>query len=108
MTEAQLQQMVLDLARWAGYLTMHITDSRKSNAIGFPDLVLCHQQTGRVLFVELKSATGKLRPGQEVWLAALSLGGHEVHVWRPADWESGVIRAALAHSIGAVPARAAS
>lgn len=94
MSEQELQQNVLDLARWAGFLTMHITDSRKSNAVGFPDLVLCHQQTGRVLFVELKSAKGQLRPGQHVWLDALARR-HETYVWRPEQWENGTIRQVL-------------
>jgi hypothetical protein len=95
MSEAELMSNVVDLARWHNWLTMHITDSRKSNAVGFPDLVLCHQRTGRLLFAELKSEKGALRPGQVVWLDALRAGGHLAYVWRPADWTSGRIAAEL-------------
>jgi len=43
----------------------------------------------RLLFVELKSERGKLRPEQSDWLDALRLLPQaEVHVWTPADWDS--------------------
>lgn len=92
MSEKELQALVIDLARWNGYLHMHITDSRKSAGVGFPDLVLVHQRTGHLLFVELKSATGKLSDGQVAWLDALRAGGHRAVVWRPLDWQSGLIK----------------
>lgn len=38
---------------------------------GFVDLVLAHRERG-VLFIELKSATGKLSPGQLMWQQALA------------------------------------
>lgn len=94
MTEAQLQQMVVDLARYCGYLSMHIHDSRKSSGAGFPDLVLVHKLTGRVLFIELKSDTGRIRPEQHVWMGALQKR-QEAHIWRPEDWTSGAIRQVL-------------
>jgi len=93
MTEAALQQMVIDLARWAGFLHYHTTDSRKSRP-GFPDLTLVHTTTGRLIFIELKSEKGKLRPEQDVWLQHLGVH-HEAYVWRPAHWESGLIRRVL-------------
>lgn len=93
MTEARLQQQVIDLARWAGFMHYHTVDSRKSRP-GFPDLVLVHASTGRLLFAELKAEKGRLRPEQVTWLRLLGLR-HEAHLWRPADWESGAIRKAL-------------
>ena len=94
MTEKELQAAVIELARWSGWTYMHITDSRKSAAVGFPDLVLLHQTTGRLLFVELKSEKGRLRPEQVVWLGLLG-HRHEALVWRPADLTSGDIEAVL-------------
>lgn len=95
MTEAELQACVIDAAKRGGWLYMHITDSRKSAAVGFPDLVLVHPVTGRLLLIELKSQTGKLRPEQEKWLAALYRGGHEAGVWRPDLWRDGSIQRVL-------------
>jgi hypothetical protein len=86
-SEADLQRAVIALAKLRGWLYFHDTDSRRNRA-GFPDLVLLHPRTGRLLWVELKAANGRLRPEQVVWLDALRLGGHEVAVWRPADLQS--------------------
>lgn len=93
MSEAALQQMVIDLARWAGFMHYHVTDPRKSRP-GFPDLVLVHTTTGRLIFVELKSEKGRIRPEQDVWLHHLGMR-HEAYVWRPVHWETGVIRRIL-------------
>lgn len=88
MTERQLQDAVIEAAKTFGWLTYHTHDSRRSNP-GFPDLVLA--RNGEVLFVELKSEKGRLRPEQAAWHDALDDGWQEVHVWRPADWSSGLI-----------------
>lgn len=93
MTEAALQQMVIDLARWAGFMHFHATDMRRSRP-GFPDLVLVHTTSGRLIFVELKSEKGRVRPEQDVWLQHLGRL-HEAYLWRPVHWESGVIRRTL-------------
>ena len=94
MTEAQLQKMIVDLARLSGWLCFHIYDSRKSMGAGFPDLVLVHTRTGRVIFAEIKSASGRISPAQHVWLRLLSLQS-EVYTWTPAQWESDAIRRVL-------------
>jgi len=70
-TEAELQQLLTDAAELNGWLVFHDNDSRR-NVPGFPDLVLVHGQFGRVLFLELKSETGRVRPAQHVWMDALS------------------------------------
>jgi hypothetical protein len=92
MSEAQLQASVLELARWRGFLAYHTHDSRHS-AAGFPDCVLVRGD--RVLFCELKSGRGRLRPEQESWLATLRNTPTEVYCWRPDDWASGEIRRIL-------------
>ena len=71
MNEAALQQLLTDAAEMHGWLVFHDNDSRR-NAAGFPDLVLVHGRFGRVLFLELKSEIGRVRPEQHVWMDALS------------------------------------
>lgn len=82
LSEQQFQKRVTDLCDWLKLSWHHETDSRRSKA-GFPDLVIVGN---RVLFAELKTAKGRLRPEQAEWLNALRNGGAEAHVWRPADW----------------------
>lgn len=84
LTEAQWQTRVLDLAGWRGWLVYHPYDSRRSTP-GFPDLVLVRDST--LLFVELKTARGRVTREQRRWLADLSsVPGVGVYVWRPEDW----------------------
>ena len=95
MSEAELQAAVVELAKWNGWLCFHVIDSRKSIGVGFPDLVLVHRTTGRVLFRELKTDSGRVRPQQAEWLEALSKT-HDAGIWRPVDWHDGAIRGELA------------
>ena len=84
LTEKDFMQNVLDLARLTGWRCYHTHDSRRSEA-GFPDL--CLARRGRLVFAELKTASGRVTDAQRQWLGALSAcPGLEVHVWRPADW----------------------
>ena len=78
MTEKQFQAQVVELATLYGYRVYHTFNSRRS-APGFPDLVLA--RSGAVLFVELKTTTGKVSKAQAEWLDAT--GGE---CWRPTDW----------------------
>jgi hypothetical protein len=98
-SEAQFQAAVADLAERLGWLVYHTHDSRRSNP-GFPDLVLVRRD--RLIFAELKTEKGKVKPAQAQWLDALraatvnlidpaaqALGvkaGVGVYVWRPGDW----------------------
>lgn len=67
MTEKELQQSVLDLARARGWRCYHTFDSRRSEP-GFPDAVLIRGE--RLLAIEFKSEKGKLTPEQQAWLEA--------------------------------------
>ena len=95
-TEAQFQQAVEELATLHGWRWMHInrsftkgywrTQTRGNLGNGWPDLVMV--KGGRLLFVELKAAKGKISGIQSEVLAVLgSIPCAEVQVWRPDDWE---------------------
>ena len=68
-----------------------------AGAKGLPDLIMARR--GRVIFAELKSTKGKVRPDQQMWLDELTARvpdvTHEVYTWRPADWQSGEIERVL-------------
>lgn len=82
MSEDQFQQAVTELCDWRHLLWFHDHDSRR-NPSGFPDLVIV--SPWGVLFRELKTDTGRIRPDQKKWLAVLQLAGADADVWRPAD-----------------------
>lgn len=94
MTEKDLQTAVTAIADLYGWLSFHDHDSRRNRA-GFPDLVLLHPLTGRLLFRELKTEKGRVRPEQQGWLDALILGNHDAAIWRPRHLHDGTITAAL-------------
>lgn len=113
-SEAEWQRTVIECAQVNGWTVAHFRPARtqrgwrtpvEADGAGFPDLVLARPP--ELLFVELKSDTGVVRPEQQRWLDALSevegavnelvlqihgkdagLTGPrvEVHVWRPRDW----------------------
>lgn len=94
MSERQLQDQIIELAKRMGFIVYHTHDSRRSEA-GFPDLVLVHPKQLRIVWRELKSETGTTTPEQKVWISTLSLVGEDVDVWRPRDWVSGRIEREL-------------
>ena len=87
-TEAQLQTFVQETADKAGWIWMHLPQrtARVKGTSGFPDLVLAHPHRG-VLFVELKTDKGVLRPKQILWQIALTKAGADYRLWRPSDRE---------------------
>ena len=88
MTEADLQACVETAAKLRGWRTYHTHDSRRSQA-GFPDLVLV--RGNHILWRELKTMTGRLRPEQHAWIDDLEHAGADVGIWRPIDWLNGTI-----------------
>jgi len=92
-SEREFQREVIKIAKSLGWYAYHALPGQGRNKHltlfigkrGFPDLVLCRPP--RLLFVELKSETGKLSNDQQEWLEALCACGVEVHVWRPSDLE---------------------
>lgn len=83
MTEAELQNQILDLCKHMGLLAYHVYDSRRS-VPGFPDLVIVGKR--HVLYRELKTQRGRVSKEQDQWLEALHHAGADASVWRPSDW----------------------
>lgn len=103
MTEEQLQDAVIDLARLTGWKVAHFRAARTgdgwrtpvaADGKGFPDLVLVHPTRG-VLFRELKSASGRATIDQRLWLEDLRDAGADARVWTPDDWQDGTIEDVL-------------
>ena len=97
MTEGDLEALVEQTFRLAGWLVFHTRDSRRSEP-GFPDIVAV--KAPWVVFVELKVSGEKVKarprptrrgrrelPTQADWLLNLrGCPGVETYVWRPEDW----------------------
>jgi hypothetical protein len=80
-TEEQFQQQIIDTARLLGWRVYHTRDSRRSEP-GFPDLVLCRD---RLVFLEIKTETGRVSDAQGEWIAAINRAGGCALVVRPSD-----------------------
>jgi hypothetical protein len=97
-TEAQWLGAVGDLLDACGWSWIHHRPARRANgkwrtpaqgnsAKGFPDIVAV--RAPRVLWLELKTTTGRVSPEQRDWIARLCDCGQEAHVIRlPGDWET--------------------
>ena len=84
---------VIELATLCHWLVYHTYDSRRSQA-GFPDLVLV--KPDKLIFAELKTTKGAIRPAQRKWLdtlatMAIEQSQVEIYLWRPDDWD-GIVK----------------
>lgn len=86
-TEAQWSKTFRSLFEMLGYRGYHTWMSKFSEK-GFPDWTLCSVNQQRLVFVELKSETGKLSEAQEYWRDLLQSCGQEWYCWRPSDFEA--------------------
>jgi hypothetical protein len=93
MTEDELQQEVILLAEKYQCRIFHSADSRRDIGRGFPDFVICGRH--RVIFVELKSATGELKTEQVNWKYYLLAAGMIWMLWRPRDLANGHVEHVL-------------
>lgn len=96
MSEATWQEQLLDLAHFLGWKHMHVRRSigkgkkwvTATNVTGYPDLTMWSERQQRLIFVELKSESGKPTPEQVEVLGSLKAAGQEVYLWRPSDLET--------------------
>jgi len=85
--EADFQRDLIEEAHGLGWAAFHSGDSRRDSVSGFPDLVLRHEATGRVVFAELKKVGGRVSSEQREWLTGLARNpANEVALWFPTDW----------------------
>lgn len=93
-SEAAFQKQVVQLAEMCGWLVFHNPDSRMVRA-GLPDLLLIGD--GIVIFAELKTDGGRLRPDQVTTIRRLVRADQLVYVWRPRHFDA--IKAVLTQHI---------
>ena len=102
MSERQLQDAIIELAKLLGWRIAHFRPAMTREGwrtavqghVGFPDLVLLRPP--RLVFAELKSKKGRVDFEQATWLNGLNeVKGVEQYCWRPADWELGTVEEVL-------------
>ena len=79
--EDEWRPLVQCYATQQGWKHYHTYDSRRSPE-GYVDLTLIRE---RIVFVELKTNTGILRPSQRAWRDAIQNAGGEWYLFRPRD-----------------------
>ena len=84
-SEKELQTAILEALGYMGWRVFHVYDSRRSNP-GFPDVLAI--KGSRIVFVELKSEKGKIRPEQVEWLDDLVETHSEVYLVRPSSQDA--------------------
>ena len=94
MTEAQLQSAIIETASYCGWMPLRLNSGTawsrtgaypiKLAPAGTPDLLLIGPG-GRLVFVEVKTLKGRLRPAQAEMHAQLRGMGHTVIVARSLD-----------------------
>ena len=84
MPEDDFLAAVRDLAVLRGWRWYHPYDSRRS-PYGYPDCTLVRPP--RLVFCELKRASGHTTRAQQDWLDLLGhCPGVEAYLWHPSDW----------------------
>ena len=93
MTHAQLIAEITGLAEELGLRVFYWPDSRRVSRKGWPDLAIAGDAAW--LFREAKTAGGKLTRDQRRIGWTMRAAGFNWAVWRPADVDSGRVRAEL-------------
>jgi hypothetical protein len=111
MKESELQSVVIDLLNAFNWRFTHFRPAMRqsgrwstpiSGHAGYPDITAT--KNGAILFIELKSEKGRIRPDQHEWLNDLSINPHiEAYVLRPGDIDALTRR--LSGDIGALAHR---
>jgi len=101
MKETEFQSQVIDLAQRSGWCVAHFRPVRvqrkdgsvyyetpvQADGAGFPDLLMIHEVTGRVIAAECKAEGGTLSPAQRKWMTLFMNSPAEWYVWYPEDWD---------------------
>jgi hypothetical protein len=85
------QDEVEHLLREGGWAYIHLRDSRRQRATGWPDLFAV--KGDKAIAIELKTERGRIKPEQARWLALLREAGISTYVWRPTQFDE--VRRAL-------------
>ena len=91
-SERDWQATVEELLALGGWDWIHLTDSRRQRATGWPDLFAVRRderlpERAIAIAIELKTERGRTTAEQERWLALLADAGVQCYVWRPRDRE---------------------
>lgn len=98
LTEKDLERAVAEMARYLGFMVFHARPAQTRagwvtpvayDGKGYPDLTLVGN--GRVVFLEIKSATGRLSPDQGEWKRKIIDAGQEWFLVTPKSWTSGEV-----------------
>ena len=95
-SEKDFQSQIIDAAHLLGYRVAHFRAAQtkygwrtpvSADGAGFPDMVLARRGTidteyGRLIFVEVKGAKGKLSEAQREWNSMLVHTNAEVYHWQ--------------------------
>lgn len=84
LTEAQFQRRVTDYCNLRGLRWHHEQDSRRSKA-GYPDLTIAGPKG--VVWLELKTEKGRVKPEQQAWIDTLRAAGCDALIVRPQHWD---------------------
>ena len=103
MTEAELQERVVEAAKQLGWWVFHDYDARMNKA-GFPDLLMIHPEHG-MLWRELKRQNGKATVDQAFVIDMILRAGGDAAVWRPMDWLDGTVEETLTGNLKEEPSK---
>ena len=99
-SEAQLQQAIIELAHTLGWekvahfrpalMKVHgalvYRTPVAADGKGFFDLIMVNPRQVRIIAIECKSEKGKQSQEQKEWEHVWREAGGEYYLWRPADW----------------------
>ncbi len=99
----ELTDTIIGLAQDLGWLVHHDRPARTDKGwrtavqgdAGFPDLLLGHPNTGRLMAFELKREGKQPTNAQDLWLAMFGKSPIRSGIWRPSDLLSGAVGEAL-------------
>ena len=102
MTEQELMDKVVELARTVGWRVAHFRPARTQHgwrtacqydAEGWPDLFLVHPDAGDKLAVELKvwARRNDVSDAQRHWLVDLEMCGIETALWTERDFDTEIV-----------------